>query len=160
MEAEIHNPNITLTTTQVEELTSFHPASIMASPDMLRTNAEMYFMLTPVPTPAGLCLHLGFASARLMMNAIESEDHPEESRYVLACAVTKLEDALTTSALKDDVNVTMAKFVLSARLGMAEKSEKHTMNDSVMNIQVHGLEEDTAAATERTAISDILEGLL
>ena len=148
-----------------KKLTRFHPATILANARKLEERAEMYFRLLPVraddtapndtpalvhtqepPTPAGLALFLGFSSAQAMLNAADNEDYPLESRHVLARALTTIEDRLVAAGLMDNVNVTMAKFVLSARLNMVEKSERHTTSDTITDIRIHGLADDLVGA--------------
>lgn len=124
-----------------------NPRAILASPDDVLRLAQSYFYLkannldhttdppTPrpiPPTPAGLAVHLGFASRTQMMKAIEDTKHPEESRSIIAYALTQIEEYIMENALTDRLNVPMAKFTLSSTLGVIEKKEVNTTEDKTV----------------------------
>lgn len=67
-----------------------------------------------------------------MMRAVENENYPEESRNIIASALSQIEAYLTECALVDILNVPMTKFTLSSTLGVVEKREINTTEDKVI----------------------------
>jgi hypothetical protein len=110
------------------------PRVIMSDVDAIQSLADSYFQLADLPNPAGLALHLGFSSAPVMINALGNESYSIHARHVLARQVSRIEDELTTKALLKLIDVPMTKFLLSARLNMAPKTEHSVDTNKTITI--------------------------
>ncbi len=151
---------ISHTTELLRRQHSYSPSAILANPDGLVQLIDTFFHLklnnvdhhtnevTPLPpTPAALASHLGFASRGIMMKAVDDPHHPEESRFLIASALTQIEAYLTENALIDRINVPMTKFTLSATLGVVEKKEVISQDDNKIQINILGVNTTTDVTT-------------
>lgn len=115
---------------------SFTPQAILSSPEeVFRLTSTFFATYTEQgkpPTPASLAYFLGFASRTQMMQALSNDKISEESRHNLAMALTKIEAELGEQGLQDSVNVTMAKFLMSSTLGVVEKKEVNSSQDTTI----------------------------
>lgn len=75
-----------------------------------------------LPTIEGLSLFLGLAKDRIY----EYAEHAQEFRDALEEILTEQKNRLIFSGLSGDYNPTIAKLLLSANHGMAEKTENKT----------------------------------
>lgn len=142
-------------------LESFSPRAITARPKALRTLIKQYFDTAlfspadqpkPVLSPAGLAIHLGFASVSQMGRTIHNEDLPKESRHLLRQAFTHMEAYLTENGLAEKISVPMAKFIMSARLDVVPKTEVKSAEDNRVQIHIEGVSSMSIAPAQPTDI--------
>jgi len=82
-----------------------------------------------MPTPESFARALGFANFNSLKKAIENIDHPEDSRHYLLIGCSILADFLTRVGLTEKLNQSFGKFLMSAYLGISEKTEVYTQED-------------------------------
>jgi hypothetical protein len=100
-----------------------------SAPKLKRTD-----LLKAMPTPEGLARTVGFSNFTTMRKAIENPDYPEASRHYLLVGCSIIADILTRAGLFERLNTTFAKFVMSAYLGINEKTEAYQQVDNKINI--------------------------
>jgi hypothetical protein len=87
-----------------------------------------------MPTPEEYALHLGFSNFTSLRKTIENEDHPEESRHYLLIGCALISDMYTRAGLTGRLNASFTKFIMSAYLGINEKTEQTITEDKTIRI--------------------------
>ena len=86
------------------------------------------------PTPEGLARAVGFANFNSMKKTIEDPDIPEESRHYMLTGCSVIAEILTKAGMFDQANPSFTKFIMSAQLGITEKTEVHSISDTKITI--------------------------
>jgi hypothetical protein len=125
---------------------------ILNHPQFIKTAVESYFenrrvakvfdedqdattnVCLDMPTPEEYALHLGFANFTSLKRAIENEAHPEESRHYLLVGCALISDMYTRAGLTGKLNNSFTKFIMSAYLGINEKTEQTITEDRTIRI--------------------------
>lgn len=107
-----------------------------------------------MPTPESLARSLGFANFNTMRKAMEDQSYPEPSRYYLFTACSILADMLTRAGLTSKLDARFTKFIMSAYMGIAEKTEQYTTTDNRVHI-TWGSDPTRRLVDERQPLIDI-----
>lgn len=88
-----------------------------------------------MPTPEEFARAIGFSHFAQLRKAVESTDHPEASRHYLLVGCSIIADMLTRAGLQDRMNAKFVQFIMSAYMGINEKTESYTQSDNHVKIE-------------------------
>lgn len=110
------------------------PGAYQKARNTYMTKAISTFLINAMPTPEAYARHLGFATFKNLIATIENAEHPEASRHYLASGCSVIADLYTRAGMMDKMNTQFVKFVMSAALGINEKTEVKTEVDNRVTI--------------------------